>query len=168
MVDPTKEITKNVLQIISYGEKLSKPTIIIVNKIDLLKKEDISEINYKIRARLKSIRFVSLLFLSGLKNINIYSLKEKINEIIEESKKKISKKELNSLIKESFERKIKNSKLYFCLHQEGFLHKFILFTNKQSINFSEERYLKNIIRKSFKINNLPILIKLKSKEKISS
>ena len=160
-------LTKQTLQIIHLAEKHQKPLIIVVNKCDLIETKQKKTIQEEINFRLKSLRYVPIIFLSALKGKGIKSLLTTFALMLEESQKQFTKKELakvveNMSIKNSFSYKGGRLKIYFAKHQPGLTHYFIFFVNNpQLVHFSHQRCIVNYLRKHLILKYSPIKLVFK-------
>lgn len=75
------------MQVIHLGEKYQKPLLIIINKCDLIKKEDQEKITKEIKTRLKSLRFVPIISLSALQGKGISNLFSYLEQVFQQSQK---------------------------------------------------------------------------------
>jgi GTPase len=155
-------LTKQIFQIIHLAEKYQKPLIILVNKYDLIDIKQKKVIQTQIYNRLKSIRYVPIIFLSALTGKGINHLLETFSQMLAESQKNFTKNELEQAVKSLL---IKNPpkykkgklKIYFAKHQFGLIHYFIFFVNNpQLVHFSYQRYIVNYLRQNFSLEFLPI------------
>jgi len=121
------------LQIVNLGEKHNKPLIIVINKCDLL--EEKGELKEEIKRRLKSLSYVPIIYISALKGNGIKSLLKILEKMLEQSQKKLSKKELANLVEKMLinnpPKYFKGNKLkvYFAKQEPGLTQTFIFFVN---------------------------------------
>ena len=166
VVDAALPPVKQVLQIVNLGEKYNKPLIIVINKCDLVKNPKI--LGQELKNRLKSLKFVPLLYLSALKGTGINLLQKTLEKMLIQSQKQISKKELEKTIEKML---INNPppyhrgaklKIYFTKHEPGLVHYFIFFVNNPHwVHFSYQRYITNYLRKNCGLEYLPIKVVFK-------
>ena len=169
VVDATLPLTKQMLQIVNLGEKHNKPLIIVINKCDLL--EEKGELKEEIKRRLKSLSYVPIIYTSALKGAGIKSLLKILEKMLEQSQKKLSKKELANLVEKMLTNnppkyfKGNKLKVYFAKQEPGLTQTFIFFVNNpQWAHFSYQRYMVNYLRKNLNLEYLPIKIILKKSE----
>jgi len=169
VIDATLPLTKQMLQIVNLGEKHNKPLIIAINKCDLLKEK--GELKEEIKRRLKSLSYVPIIYISALKGNGIKSLLKILEKMLEQSQKKLSKKELTNLVEKMLinnpPKYFKGNKLkvYFAKQEPGLIQTFIFFVNNpQWTHFSYQRYMVNYLRKNLSLECLPIKIILKKSE----
>ena len=162
IIDATLPLTKQIFQIISLGGKNNKPLFIIVNKIDLIKKKNL--VIAELKNRLKSLNYCSVIAISAEKGTGVSNLITSLNQVLKNSKKKFTKKEIS----ETVEKMIANNppkhfrgnklKIYFAKQQEfGLTPLFVFFVNNpQLVHFSYRRYMTNYLRKNLDLEYLPI------------
>jgi GTPase len=166
VIDASLPLTKQILQIINLGEKYNKALIIIINKCDLI--EDKKSLREELKNRLKSLSYVPIIYLSALKGKGINLLVKSLGEMIKQSQKNFTRKE----IEEITEKMLNNNqpkyyqggklKIYFAKHELGLVHYFIFFINNPRwVHFSYQRYMNNYLRKHLKLETLPIKLFLK-------
>lgn len=163
VIDVSTAITKQILQIVNLAEKCEKAVIIILNKTDLVDKDQLEEKKEEIRSRLKSFLFVPIVCISAQTQKNISSLFKVLDEMIEQSNLKFSKNAVCTQFDAMLEKNPPSSingkrlKVYYGIQEKGFVQKFIVFVNNPKlVHFSYERYLINNLRKKFNITHLPI------------
>ncbi|WNE40254.1 MAG: GTPase Der [Mycoplasmataceae bacterium] len=169
VIDATLPLTKQVLKIINLAEKHNKPLIIVINKCDLVEEKD--SLKEEVRRRLKSLGYVPIIYISALKGDGVKSLLKNLGNILEQSRRKFSKRELAETVEKMV---INNSpkyfngkklKIYFVKQEVGLVQQFIFFVNNpQHSHFSYQRYMSNYLRKNLGLENIPIKIILKKSE----
>jgi len=163
VVDATLPLTKQILQIINLGEKHNKPLIIIINKCDLV--ADQKSLMEELRSRLKSLKYVPIIYSSALKGIGMKSLLKVLEKMLEQAQKKLSKRELAEVVEKMLASnppkyfKGNKLKIYFAKQEPGLIQYFIFFVNSpQWAHFSYQRYITNSLRKKFDLEYLPIKV----------
>lgn len=163
IIDASLPITKQTLQIVNLASKCEKAVLIILNKIDLIDKYQLAAVEEEIRSRLKSFSFVPIIAISALKKKNFSSLLSVLDSAIQLSNLGLSKASIGRHFDKLLEKnppssiKGKNLKIYYAIHEPGFIHKFVIFVNNPAlVHFSYERYIANYLRKNFQIDYLPI------------
>jgi GTPase len=163
VIDATYPLTKQVAQIIHLAEENQKPLIIAVNKIDLITPEQKKFIELSIRDKIKSLKFVPIVFISASKKKGLGALLRYFKEIIEQSQKQFTKKQISESIESMLiksppaYRQGKRLKIYFAKYKPGLIYYFILFVNNPSlVHFSYQRYITNYLRRDLDLKYLPI------------
>jgi GTPase len=163
IIDVSLVITKQTLQIVNLASKCEKAVLIILNKIDLISKYKLELVKEEIRSRLKSFSFVPIISISAIKGTNFSFLLAILDNAIKHSKftftKSFIENHFNLLTENNPPSNVKGKrlKIYYAIHETGFIHKFIIFVNSTDlIHFSYKRYIVNYLRRNFKIEYLPI------------
>lgn len=148
-----------------------KPTILLINKLDLYKNIDLEKIKKDLKGKTKFAPFFKILFISAKNNKNLDKIFPLIEEVIENSKRKISISKLNDFLLElQLIKKVPNYhginvKLTYMSYQNKNYPHFIVFSNHPNmIHFSYKRFIENQIRKIFNFEGVPIKITFKKKE----
>ena len=170
LFDASIGVEKQDLQIVEYAIGQGKPTIIGVNKWDLIDKKDIgpSEYEKQIKARLRIYDFVPVVFISALKNQRVLKLLSRTLEIEESARNKIKTSELNNyllpLIEETppFSKTGREIKIKYITQVESKLPTFAFFTNlPDEVSITYKRFIENRMRERFKYDGVPIRLVLK-------
>ncbi|BDV02290.1 MAG: GTPase Der [Candidatus Hepatoplasma vulgare] len=148
-----------------------KPTILLINKLDLYKGDNLEKIKKDLKNKMKFSPYLKELFISAKNNKNIDKIFPLIEKIIENSKRKISISKLNDFLFElQLIKKVQNYhginvKLTYITYVNKNYPHFIIFSNHPDmIHFSYKRFIENQIRKIFDFEGVPIKITFKRKE----
>lgn len=172
LFDASIGVEKQDLQIVEYSIEQGKPTVIGVNKWDLVDKKNntIAEYQNAIKTRLRIYDFVPIIFISVLEKQRIQKLLSRALEIEESSKSKIKTSELNNYLLPLIERTPPFSKtgkeirIKYITQVESKLPTFAFFTNlPDEIGITYRRFLENRIREKFKYEGVPIRLVFKQK-----
>ncbi|RLC54849.1 MAG: ribosome biogenesis GTPase Der, partial [Candidatus Cloacimonadota bacterium] len=100
LLDANDEISTQDQRIASYAARNFKEIILIVNKWDLIEKDNSTIGKYieKIRTELKFVEFAPVLFISALTGQRAHKTFELLLEVDEESKKRIPTSQLNKFL----------------------------------------------------------------------
>ena len=163
VLDSTRPITKKILQIISLAEKCNRAVVVILNKVDIASAQQVNERREEINSRLKSFSFVPIVFISAQKKSNFPRLLAILECSVNQSQLTFSKALLAQQVSKLLEKNPpaavhgKRLKIYYVLHEKGFVHKFIIFVNNpELVHFSYHRYIVNYLRTNLGIDSLPI------------
>ncbi len=148
------------------------PSIIIVNKWDLVEKNNYTIYEYEkiLKTRFKFLSWSPILFISAKNNKRVKIIFKEIEKIRENLTKKISPTTLTEII---FKAQMMNNspsneggriKINYVNQVDGQIPTFVLFCNNPKfLHFSYARYLENTIRETFGFDNIPITLYFKSK-----
>ena len=173
VLDGTKEIEEQDKRIAGYPVDANKACIIVVNKGDIVEKDDKSMKRYeeKIRSHFLYLSYAPIVFVSALKNQRIQTLFEQINIVYENYHRKVPTNVLNDVILDATllnQAPIFNGnrlKISYCSQVSVAPPTFVMFANDPNyLHFSYQRYLDNKIREAFAFEGSPIKIIIRKKE----
>jgi len=160
-------------KIAGFVYEAGRGCIIIINKWDLVDKSSLSikEVKSRIYKKLWFLHYAPILTISALSKQRMTKLFPLIDEIINETKRKISTHELNNFLKKMSS--IQQPPLYrgkrvrlSYITQVGIRPPcFVIFTNKiDGISQGYLRFMENQLRKTFSFKGVPVRIYLKQKK----
>lgn len=172
MLDGSEDFIEQDEVIAGLAYKANIPAIIVVNKWDIVNKDDytMSNMMKKIRILFKFLSWAPIVFLSAKENSRVKSLFDEIKAIQEMAKKKISSSALTEVIKKA--QMMNNSpscnqgrlKISYVTQVNGQIPTFVLFCNNPNfLHFSYARYLENEIKENFNFTKVPITLYFKLK-----
>lgn len=173
VLDGTKDIEEQDKRIAGYPVDANKACIIVVNKWDIVEKDDKSMKRYeeKIRSHFLYLSYAPIVFVSALKNQRIQTLFEQINIVYENYNRKVPTNVLNDVILDATllnQAPIFNGnrlKISYCSQVSVAPPTFVMFANDPNyLHFSYQRYLENKIREAFAFEGSPIKIIIRKKE----
>lgn len=165
-------VEKQDLQIVEYVIEQGKPTVIGVNKWDLIDKKNFSVAEYEsaIKSRLRLYDFVPMIFISVLEKQRVHKLLSRALEVQESARLKIKTSELNNyllpLIETTppFSKTGKEIRIKYITQVESKLPTFAFFTNlPEEVAITYRRFLENRIREKFRFAGVPIRLVFKQK-----
>ncbi len=172
MVDASEGITEQDEHIAGLAHEAGKPSIIVVNKWDLIEKDNntVNEFTKKIKTALAYMPYAPILFISAKTGLRIDKLFEYINYVHEQSVLRISTGMLNDVLNDAVTKvqppsdKGKRLKIYY-MTQVGILPPtFVIFCNNAELfHFSYQRYIENKIREVFGFQGTPIKLVIRQK-----
>ncbi|MDE6473090.1 MAG: ribosome biogenesis GTPase Der [Ureaplasma sp.] len=173
MIDGSQEISEQDEVIGGLAYTANIPTIIVVNKIDLIPNFDemkMKEITQIIRNRFKFLAWAPIVFVSSQNNLKINKLMDKIIEIRDKVKIKINNSLLNEVVlkaqmlQEAPIFKGNRLTISYITQIKSQIPTFVIFCNNPKyLHFSYARYIENKIREAFGLNNVPICLYWKDK-----
>lgn len=173
VVDTNEGVTEQDVKILGYIHEQGKPSVIVMNKWDLVEKDTntINKFNSELNEALKFMDYFVSVFISaktGQRTDKILSL---VEEVLENSQKRISTGQLNDLIFDCVRASEppsvngKRLKINYVTQVATNPPAFVLFVNDSALmHFSYKRYLENCIRKAFDFSGTPIRISIRDKE----
>ncbi len=167
LIDAAEGITEQDEKIAGIAHEAGKATIIVVNKWDLIEKDNstVNEYTKKIRTSLAYMPYAPIFFVSAKTGQRTHILFEKILEVYAEAHKRISTGVLNDLLSDAITRvqppsdKGKHLKIYYMTEVSVAPPTFVVFCNSAALfHFSYQRYLENCLRTAFSFAGTPIRI----------
>jgi len=172
LIDATRGIEAQDLNIISLIQKNNKGMIILVNKWDLIEKENNTTILFEKDIREKTAPFTDypILFISATNKQRIHKILELIEQVNQNRNRKISTSELNEVMLEIIKNnappslKGKYVKIKYVTQLPVYTPAFAFFCNlPQYVKDPYKRYLENRMRELFDFSGVPIRIFFRKK-----
>lgn len=173
MIDANEGITEQDEKIVGYAHELNKAIMVVVNKWDLIEKDDKTLSNYQkdLQRNLKFMPYAQYMFISALTG-------QRVNKILKVAKgcydnycKRVSTGILNEVINKAILMKeppvvgLKRIKIYYATQVATKPPKFVFFVNDvNASHFSYERYLENQLRDSFDFKGTGIEIEYRQRK----
>ena len=165
LIDAAEGITEQDEKIAGIAHEAGKATIIVVNKWDLIEKDNstVNEFNTKIRTALSYMPYAPIFYVSAKTGQHTGILFEKILEVYAEAHKRVTTGMLNDLLNDAITRvqppsdKGKHLKIYYMTEASVAPPTFVVFCNSAALfHFSYQRYLENCLRTAFGFSGTPI------------
>ncbi|RDV14104.1 ribosome biogenesis GTPase Der [Pontibacter diazotrophicus] len=172
MLDATRGIESQDVNIITLAEKNRKGIVILVNKWDLVEKDTHStkQFEEEILKRIAPIKYVPVIFTSVVTKQRILKAVEKAMDVYENKTQKVPTSKLNDLLLPDIDRnsppaiKGKFVKIKYVTQLPTHNPTFAFFCNlPQYIKDPYKRYLENCIRKHFGFEGVPINLVFRKK-----
>lgn len=173
VIDAEEGITDQDLTIAGYAHERGRAVILIVNKWDLVKKDNTTMGEYvkDIRDAFKFLPDSPIHFVSALTGQRINKIMADVEMVSDEFNRKVSTAELNRVIKDAEINhpppmfRGRRLKLFYATQTAVRPPTFIIFVNKaEGIHFSYERYLMNCLRQAFGFVACPIRLKFSDRK----
>ena len=172
MIDATEGITEQDEKIAGIAHESGKGSIIVVNKWDLVEKDNntVKAFTDRIRTALAYMPYAPIIFVSaktGQRLPNIYKL---IAHVQDQRSMRVTTGMLNDILGEAMMRtqppsdKGKRLKIYYMTQNAVAPPTFVLFCNSiELFHFSYQRYIENCLRETFGFEGTPIKMIIKQK-----
>jgi GTPase len=173
VLDAEREIATQDQKIASFAERHHRDIMIVVNKWDLLKKNNSTtgEFIKRIRRELPFIRYAPVLFTSALTGQRVSQILKKVIEIKKLSNTRIPTAELNkflSVIISGFapsHSSGKHSKIYYCTQTETNPPTFVFFSNNPKLITKHYRkYIENKLREHFDLEGVSFRMHIRGRK----
>ncbi len=170
VLDVKQDLNKIDEQILSVLKEEYKPTIILVNKMDLLTPEELKDFHTKISSEFKFFNDPYIVNISALSNKNINKIFDAIHYIDDALEQKIPIPKLNQflmdiqMIKSPPRHNGINVKLSYITYSNTRFPHFIIFANHPDyVHFSYKRFIENNLKSVFQFKGIPIKISFRKK-----
>ena len=172
VIDANEGIIEQDKHVVSYAIEKKKAIIIVVNKWDLVKKEQNTQSNFEkeIRKQFQFLEYAPIVFVSAKTTLKVDNIFDKINMVHKAYDTHISTSLLNQVVQDA---QMMNEapdfnggrlKIYFVNQANSCPPTFVLFVNKPKYaHFSYLRYIENRLRDSFNLDGTPIEIVLRER-----
>lgn len=173
VIDGVDGVTEQDKKIIGYAHELGKGIVVVVNKWDLVEKDDKTTLRYTdhIREELGFMQYAPVLYLSAKTKQRVHRLADILKYVSEQQNMRISTSVLNQVISDAQlvnPAPMKNGrlpKIYYMTQASVKPPTFVLFVNEpELIHFSYMRFLENRLRESFGFEGTPIRLILRGKK----
>ena len=170
MIDATEGVTEQDKKIAEYAEEKGKAIILVVNKWDLIEKDDKTMLKFTehVREELNFIQYAPVVFISALTKKRLHRVMELIDFVAEQYYMRISTSSLNKTIIDAMRQnpppsyKGRQLKIRYATQSSVAPPVFTLFVNDtELLHFSYKRYLENYLRSTYGFEGAPIRFKLK-------
>ena len=170
VLDANDGIKEQDKHIAGYAIERGKGLIIVINKWDMMKDNNINEFKKLVRSEFQFATYAPLVFLSALTKKRIHTLMPEVLKVKENINREIKTSTLNEVIEDAYQLnpapsyKAKRLKIYF-VNQTGIKPPKFTFrvNNKGLVHFSYERYLENKLRENFELEGTPIILQFKNR-----
>lgn len=172
MIDATRGLEAQDLNILFLAERNRKGVVILVNKWDLVKKETntMKEYEADIRKKIAPFTDVPILFISALTKQRVHKTVETIMQVNENRNRRIKTSKLNELMLPVMEItpppaiKGKYIKIKYVTQLPTRTPQFAFFANlPQYVKEPYKRFIENQLRKNFDFTGVPIEIYFRQK-----
>ncbi|MBQ3183516.1 MAG: ribosome biogenesis GTPase Der [Clostridia bacterium] len=172
MVDATQGVTEQDERIAGIAHESGKPSIIVINKWDLVEKDSktVDKFTQDVYEHLSYMTYAPVIFVSALTGQRTGKLFEFIKYVHEQSLLRVSTGMLNDVLNDATARvqppsdKGRRLKIYYMTQSSVAPPTFVIFCNSVELfHFSYQRYLENQIRSVFGFKGTPIKIIIRQK-----
>jgi GTP-binding protein len=165
VIDATQGVTEQDKKIVGYAHDNGKASIIVVNKWDLVEKDEKTVIKYtnNIRHELAFLQYSPVIFISAKTKQRVHRIADLVKYVAEQHSMRIATGVLNSLIEEATminpppSDKGKRLKIFYATQPSVKPPTIVFFVNHADLmHFSYLRYLENKLRESFGFEGTPL------------
>ena len=173
IIDAEEGASEQDERIIGYAHEMRKRILLIVNKWDLIEKDNKTMDTYtnELRSRFHFLSYAPMLFISAQTGLRAHKVLKAVADVYENYSKRISTGILNDVLSKALLMKeppmVSNRRLrvYYATQTGVRPPTFIFFVNDSALmHFSYLRYLENQLRKSFDFEGTGIKIELRERK----
>ena len=173
MIDAQEGITEQDEKIIGYAHEMRKAIMVVVNKWDLIEKDDKTLDKYRkeLQGKLKFLSYAPYVFISALTGQRTHKILSTAKMCYDNYSKRVSTGVLNDVINKAVLMKeppivgLKRMKIYYATQVATRPPKFVFFVNDSNAShFSYQRYLENQLRQSFDFEGTGIQIEYRERK----
>ena len=170
VVDSSEGLTEQDVKIIGYVHEQGKPSVIVMNKWDLIEKDTntVNKFEAKLKADLSFMDYFLSVYISAKTGQRAERVLTLARRAYENATRRVTTGTLNDLILDAVRTNEPASvngrrlKIYYCSQPSVCPPTFVLFVNDETLmHFSYRRYLENVLRRSFDFTGTPIRIALR-------
>ena len=172
MIDAEKGITEQDEKIAGIAHEAGKATIIVVNKWDLIEKDNstVNEFNNRIRLALAYMPYAPIFYVSAKTGQRVATLYQKINDVFAQATQRVTTGMLNDVLGDAMIRvqppsdKGRRLKIYYMTQISVAPPTFVIFCNNiELFHFSSQRFIENCLRETFGFEGTPIKLIIRMK-----
>ena len=165
MIDANEGITEQDVKICGYIHEQGKPSVIVMNKWDLVEKDTntINRFNYDLNEQLKFMDYILPIYVSAKTGQRTDKILDLAMRVLENANRRISTGQLNDLILDCVRANEppsvngKRLKIKYVTQLGTNPPSFLFFVNETALlHFSYKRYLENNLRKAYDFSGTPI------------
>ena len=165
LIDAESGVTEQDKRIAGYAHEAGKAAIILVNKWDLLEKDNstVNEYTKSLRHELIFLTYAPILFISALTKQRLHKIPEMVSAVSEQNNLRVSTGTLNQVLQDDLaitpapSVRGKRLKIYYVTQADTKPPTFIFFVNDPELfHFSYMRHLENVFRATFGFEGSPI------------
>ncbi len=165
MIDARDGVTEQDTKVAGLVHDAGKPSVIVVNKWDLVVKDDktMDKLKANIRRDLAYMTYAPIVFISALTGQRVDKIFENINYVYDQAGRRITTGMLNNVLSDATSRvqpptdKGKRLKVFYITQTGVRPPTFVCFCNDAKLfHFSYLRYIENCIRTTFGLDGTPV------------
>ncbi|MDA8234318.1 MAG: ribosome biogenesis GTPase Der [Clostridia bacterium] len=173
VIDAVEGVTEQDKKIAGYAHEAGRASIIVINKWDLIEKDDKTMNKYTetVREELGFMQYAPVIYVSAKTRQRVPKVTDLINYVAEQHAMRVATSTLNTLISDAVRMtppptdKGRRLKILFNTQVSVKPPTFVIFVNDPELmHFSYERYLENQLRTTFGFEGTPIRMVVRSRK----
>ena len=172
VLDASDEISEQDVKIAGYVHEQGKPSVVILNKWDLIEKDThtVEKFNKRLKSDLAFMDYVEPVTVSALTGQRTNKLMQMVDKVFEHASFRVTTGLLNEIVNDAMSaveppmRSGKRLKIYYAVQVSVCPPTFIFFVNDAKLmHFSYKRYLENSLRRAFDFSGTPIRLIIRNR-----
>lgn len=173
MIDAFEGVTEQDVKIAGYIHEQGKPSVIVMNKWDLIEKDSstINKFESELKEKLKFMDYFKSIYVSAKNGLRTDKILDVALSVLENARRRVATGKLNDIILDAVRVSEppsvngKRLKISYATQVSVAPPVFVLFVNESNLlHFSYKRYLENCIRTAFDFEGTPIKIHTREKD----
>lgn len=173
MIDANEGVTEQDVKICGYVHEQGKPSVIVMNKWDLIEKDTntINKYNADLKESLKFMDYFQPIYVSAKNGLRTDKILDLAQRVLENNNRRISTGQLNDLVldcvRASEPPSVNGKRLKIMYVTEIGVNPptFVFFVNDSTLmHFSYKRYLENCLRRAYDFSGTPIKLVVREKD----
>ena len=173
VVDSSEGLTEQDVKIIGYVHEQGKPSVIVMNKWDLVEKDThtVNKFEEKLKEDLKFMDYYKSIYISAKTGQRVEKMLAAVDEVYANASFRVPTGELNDLIGDAIRLQEPPSyqgrrmRVFFSSQVGVCPPLFVLHVNDEGLlHFSYQRYLENTIRRAYDFTGTPIKVVVREKK----
>jgi GTPase len=173
LIDASEGVTEQDKKIAGYAHEAGKGIILVINKWDLIEKDDktMLRFNEDVREELGFMQYAPTIYVSALTKQRVVKVLDLVNYAAEQNAMRVGTSNLNDLIRDAIAMnppptdKGRRLKILYVTQVSVKPPTFVVFVNNSELmHFSYLRYLENKLRSTFGFEGTPIRMIVRSRE----
>ena len=173
MIDASEGVTEQDVKICGYIHEQGKPSVIVMNKWDLIEKDTntINKFNFDLKEQLKFMDYILPIYVSAKTGLRTDKILDLAVRVLDNASRRITTGQLNDLILDCVRANEppsvngKRLKIKYVTQLSVNPPSFVFFVNETALmHFSYKRYLENNLRKAYDFSGTPIKLMVREKD----
>ena len=173
VIDAEEGVTDQDVTVAGYAFERGKAIILVVNKWDLVEKDNSSMGKFveKLHLAFKFLPQVPIVFVSAVTGQRVTKIMKEVEVVAEQYSRRASTPELNRMLEDAIRLhqppivRGRRMKLFYMTQTGTCPPHFVIFTNSaEEVHFSYERYLLNQIRETFNFGGVPLRLSFRARQ----
>jgi len=173
LVDAAEGITDQDLTVAGYAQDMGRAVVLVVNKWDLLTKDDrtTGEFVKRLRETFRFLPDAPIVFVSALTGQRVSKIMGEVEKVVAEYRKRVPTAQLNNMLQAAVQEhppavyRGRRLKIFYMTQISDSPPGFLMFVSEpDGIHFSYKRFLINKLRESFGFTGVPVRLHFRKRD----